>query len=315
MTEASEGMMPETQAGTPPIHSNMDVAGIIRKNAGDTLDKISGVDAMVEELTKVLRDKITSFLMEDIEFAFTHMRMFDGLDDPKDEMMLRIRANGDEDNLIAAVLVNADTVRHVLAILFGGTKSSPDDFGSGAPRPSEASLFLLIVDQFVTGLVEAVDIVNTHGIPGGPAVASVKEFVQLTKERELVGLTFELGFEEDRKSFEFLVPLEIFDLLQLSKVEDSDEDEELSEEDIWSNSLTEYVDRVKIPMAVELSSQEMSLSKLGELTLGEKIVVNATPGGLRVFDESGAPAFFAKLEINNQKFGLRVVDAYQEEEA
>ncbi len=295
--------------------SNLDMAKLLREQAGDGVKAVPGIEEMIVELTAKLHQSLISFTREDIEFRFSGMRMFDGLTEEQEEDLLKVRVNGEENSRIAAVLVSADPVRHVLAILLGGEKASINDFAEGPLRPSEASLFILFVDQIVDSLVDTVDVVASHGIPGAPSVSTKKEFRKFHEDSEFVALGFSLGFENELKSFELLVPLEFFDILKVSREEENHEEVELSDEEIWNKDLHSHVETLKIPMAVELSAFDVSLAKLGQMQIGQRLVVTPTEGGLRVLDEDWATAFVAQLEMDTGKFGLRVSSAARKEEA
>ena len=294
---------------------DVDMAELIRSTAGDALSAIPGIEQTIVELTKVLRFKIASFFKEDIEFTFSSMRMLDELSDEEVEKFLILRVPGEGEHRVALMLATPEQVRHVLMLLLGGKKASPSDFPTGELRGSEASLFLLFAEQMVSGLVEAADIVSNYGIPASPMISNRKEFRQFCNELELVTLEFSLGFEEDMKLIEFVVPLEVFDLIKLPDDMGTTEEPELSEEELWDAALGDHVENLKIPMGVELSSFEMSLSKLCSLQVGESFSVNSTKGGLRILDDEGVTAFIADLEIHNRKFGLRVAEQREKEEA
>ncbi|MEM8650617.1 MAG: hypothetical protein AAGF54_08830 [Pseudomonadota bacterium] len=303
--------------GNQSFTHNVDMEQILREQSADLLNTIPNVDAMVEEIVKILEKSLQQFVQEDFDFGFSGLSLFSAsfLEGQDLTQKICIRINVEEEQFLSGFMIDADPYRKLLALILGGSLAKVSELGDGELRPSEEKVLLLMVDQLVAGLVENVDIVSSHGVPGTPRKILDSELVLVAEKLELVSLEFKLSRDETGIPFHLILPLEVFDLIK-SVIAEEEEPQEItfSPEDIWSDTLTGNVDRMEIPMLVELTSKEMNLTAVTEFRIGQQLEFDVRPESLRVLDESGATAFLGRLELQNTRFGLRVLGAEVEGE-
>lgn len=293
------------------MNFSTDVLEALRNQTGKIIDAVVGIEEKTAALEAGFDAKLKAVTQEKLSVKFSTMSVFSerSLLPLESDQTLIYRANGDDENLLAAFRLDQEAGRLLLGITLVGDKFLEMPKADEALKASESRLLGVIVDELVEGFVDCVDVNMDWGTPRQPVLAIKEEFLELTKQQELVSFSFNVLIGQHALSIELIVPLEVFENEPLETDIDETDDNEDAEEHVWSQQLYQRVEDVLLPHAVEIGNFDMPLETIVSLKVGERLDMEFLTENLRVLDENGSASFRSDLLIQNEVMMLRVADS------
>lgn len=288
---------------------NHEIAWHLKTNSRDVISAIRALENKVSDLIKNLKVQLEKFLTEE-DVDVTVQKLFAFL--PRNQSELNkegksvLQVSSDSDEVISLFLIEDAGFRKLLAIALCGSEYARKELFEGELSRSERFFLETFIDYLMSGLLEAIDPISNFDVARTPVFVSPEIPENMCETIDLVGLSVSVKIDDLDIPIDILMPLAAFNEGENNRDEVLDRSGLTEKECAWAEKLFAKVEETPIDLYVELASGEIDLSKVDNITVGQRFELPIDPSRIKVRDMAGDLLFMGDLKLQSNDFILKV---------
>lgn len=279
---------------------------MLRQNNDFEEDRFGRFDETFSQVEIDLKRVFEIFLSEDDQLRFVDASEFseNGVSGSQSQQSLIAELQSTESQFLFAVHMEVNAYRVILKGMLGVEQEANPE--QGQLTGAEEVLFLQITEYIGSMLRNALSINSSEKMTLKRTIA--EDLGAESAINELVIVTFELSANNKKYPLLLIVP---FELLALSETLSGDNETDSSDDknqDSWKERLDDKIDKLPIPLSIEVASSEMLLTEVSQFSIGNRLGISFDLSDARIFDASGNSTFRADVEQGQELTQLRIVE-------
>jgi len=279
---------------------------MLRQNNELEEDRYGRFDETFSQVEIDLKRVFEIFLNEDDQLRFVEALEFseNGVSGPPSQQSLIAELQSNESQFLFAVHMEVNAYRVILKGMLGVEQEG--NLEQGQLTGAEEVLFLQITEYIGSKLRNALSINPNEKMTLKRTVA--EDLGAESAINELAIMTFELSANNKKYPLLLIVPFEFLALNETSSGTNETESLHDKHQDSWKERLDNKIDKLPIPLSIEVASSEMLLTEVSQFSIGNRLGICFDLSDARIFDASGNCAFRADVEQGQQLTQLRIVE-------
>ncbi len=290
------------------IIADDELLDILRTEPEFSIEQYGDLDIVLEKLKNGLAEFVSGFISDEVFFELSNVAIYAGEEQFAElgTTASFVNFHNKRGELILCVGLGSTSFRRILRNLLGGFNEGSSGRSVRALTSAENKLF----ERFSKHLCQA--FTKILKLKSGELDAVETDFKllnKLTKELELVVLTYQVSFSDAKFMLSVLTTLDQLEPKHVGHLDGGSDTKNESPSRRWSQKLALKIDELEVPLFVQLAEKTMNLVDVAKFENGMRMDIEFGLNDLCVTDSEENNLFAADLEIHESEVVFSVTSS------